>query len=364
MNGPGGDVRTALLIGACVAALIAGAPAAAERPSVDGDHETHDAGRSPTGRGEGTPPSLAGRPLEARRGALPFLSEMPPSGVRRGDGAHAEHRASAQRTLYLHGSTKPGPAPEVVVVRPGGAIAEAQTAEGPEGWSLPLDLRPLDASMDGIVDVYATTRKVEDGALLVHTAKYSLVNHSCGWGHKHRFDSAWLAPRKLARAPLEIVGRDLWDDLFHVRTATGDRVIFTVLRSGEPLSGARVTIRTQSGWSREYRSDERGEVAVQLIQEYFPEAWDAFDRNRRTSFVVSAEAEAPEAGELDGAPYARARLTATLPWRYAPARAFYSSYESGLAIAFGAAGLAALAVLVHRRGRRRAAREIALDEPA
>jgi hypothetical protein len=355
-------VHTALLISAWVAALPS---AAAERPSADGDYVAHGAGVSSperTERTEGAPPGPAGRPPETRRGALPFLSEMPPSGARRGDGAHAEHRASAQRTLYLHGLPKAGPAPGVLVVRPGGMTAEAQPAEGPEGWSLPLDLRPLDASMDGIVDVYATTRRVENGTLLVHTAKYSLVNHSCGWGHEHRFDSAWLAPRKLARAPLEIVGRGLWDDLLHVRTATGDRVTFTVLRSGEPLSGARVTMRTQSGWSREYRSDERGEVAVQLIQEYFPEAWDAFDRNRRTSFIVSAEAELPEAGELDGAPYARARLTATLPWRYAPARAFYSSYESGLAIAFGAAGLAALAVLVHRRGRSRATREIAFDE--
>lgn len=312
-------------------------------------------------------PPAADRPSPPRagRGGAPTLSETSP-GAARGKGGHSEHRASGSRTLYLASPVRPEAA-EVLVQRPSGEVVAGELAQGEHGeaaWEVKVDTSPAGAGVDGVFGVHVVSRAVEGEVLVVRTAKYNLVNHSCGWGHPFRFDAERQRAKALPAAPLEIVGRGLWDDHFHVRTQAGDTLRFAVLRGGAPAPGARVVARTRSGWARELVADERGEVEVQLIRESWPERWALFDRGQRTPFVMTAELETPESGELDGLAYRRTRLVATLPWRYVPSRSEYTSYAWGLGVGLAAALMTAVAVLAWRLRRRGPGPSVVFDEAA
>ncbi len=294
-----------------------------------------------------------------------FLSEMPPRGHkghggRVHDQGHSEHRATPVRKLYLNLHDISDNA-RVYILRPDGSVVEGRLSHDEAVWTVTIDTRPMDGSMDGVFNVYVVDRRVSGGMLLVRVAKMNIINHSCRWGHKFRFDRERLRPKGLDSIPLEIVGYDLWNSYYHVQTMSGDKFVFSVLHYGRPVS-ATVRVQTQSGWMKILKTDSDGRGSFQIIRDYYPEKWSEFKARKRSSFILTAEYERDEEGIYKGRRYKRVKLISTLPWMYQPQRGEYTSYAYGLGIvvAFMIAG--GLTVYIYRERRKRPYREVRFNE--
>jgi len=293
-----------------------------------------------------------------------FLSEKPlkaQSKKHGRGGSHSEHRALPKRTYYLSTEALSGNS-EIHVFRPDGSRGGAERQCCQDGNALAVDTRPLDASSDGVFLVYVLDRSVQDETLVVRVAKRNLLNHSCRWGHEYKFDSERLRPKSRDEIPLDITAEPLWDKNFHSRTMSGDTLEIQVLRHGTPVEGARVNLRTEKGWIKTFRTDTNGAASVQLIRDYYPSAWSAFRKNRKGDFLITAEVAYDENGVLDGLPYRRVHMTATLPWKYAPQRGQYQSYAYGLSIASAFLLVSGLGIFLYRERRKRPYREVHYDE--
>lgn len=310
--------------------------------------------------------SQAARPA----GDALVLSESPPAGHGHGHGrkggrggeqGHSEHRATTERKWYLNLHDLHEGA-EAVILRSDGTRAAGSLSHGRDGWSFAVDMKPLDGSLDGVFNLYVVDRSVEGGVLTVRAAKANMTNHSCGWGHKFKFDQERLRPKHDGEIPLEIVALDLWDRNFHSKTMSGDILATQVLQNGKPAAGARVSFITGSGWTKTVLADEQGKASIQLIRDYYPETWSLFDARKKSTVLVTASVEAPEKGVYQGKAYTGTRLVATLPWRYSPQRREYSSYGYGLGV--GALFLVAsgAGIYAYRERRKRPCREVTFDE--
>jgi len=299
-----------------------------------------------------------------------YLSEQPPSGHgnahgrqgdRGGEQGHAEHRATSEKTWYLNlHDLHPGA--EAMILRPDGTRAEGSLSHGKDGWSFVVDTKPLNGSLDGVFNLYVIDRAVSNGILTVRAPKVNMINHSCGWGHKFKFDQERLRPKNDGALPLEIVAEDLWDKNFHSKTMSGDKLTVQVLQSGKPAPAATVSFTTGSGWTKTATADVYGKASIQLIRDYYPETWSLFDARKQGTVLVTASVEAPEKGVYQGRAYERTRLVATLPWRYAPQRKEYSSYAYGLLIGGLLAVASGAGITAYRKRRSRPCREVTFDE--
>lgn len=287
-----------------------------------------------------------------------YLSEVPPErhNLRHGSshrqrGEHSEHRAVPFRKVYLNTHELSEDA-RAIVLRPDGTIIEAPLSHDEEGWSVKLDLRPMDGSLDGIFNLYVIDKELRDGTLLIRIAKMNIINHSCGWGHKFKFNKERLRPRSLDNIPLEIVGYGMWDRYFHRKTASGDRFRFSVLRNGRPVK-ASVKIRTGSGWVKSLTTQEDGTGSFQLIRDYYPERWREFNVRHNSGFILTAEYESDEVGSYKGRPYKKIKIITTLPWKYQTSRIEYTSYAYGLLMVTLFSILTGLVVFIHRQRHKR-----------
>lgn len=231
-----------------------------------------------------------------------------------------------------------------------------------EGLMLTVDTRPMDASSDGIFLVYVVDRHVENETLLVRVAKLNLLNHSCRWGHEYKFNSERLRAKFSDEVPLDITASPLWDGNFHSRTMSGDVIGVQALRYGKPLEGAKISLSTQGGWTKTFRTDDSGTASVQLIRDYYPAQWSEFSRDKKGTFRILAEAEFEEMGVLGDQPYTKVRVTTSLPWKYASSRREYQSYAYGLSLGATFMVVSGLGVFIYRERRKKSYREIQFDE--
>ncbi|GAB4408457.1 MAG: hypothetical protein OHK0032_03840 [Thermodesulfovibrionales bacterium] len=284
-----------------------------------------------------------------------FLSERPPSGheghgSRRLPSEHSEHRASPVKRFYLNLHELSEDA-RAFVLRPDGSIKEATLNHDEGVWVVSFDTKPMDGSMDGIFNLYVIDKQMIDKTLLIRIAKMNVINHSCGWGHKFKFDKERLRPKYNDSVPLEVVAYDLWDRNFHSRSASGDRLLLSVLSYGKPVK-ADLRVRTEGGWMKSMKTDDDGRASFQLIREYYTERWRDFNSRKRTGLMITAQYEVQENGFYKGQPYERIRLITSLPWRYQVSRAEYSSYAYGLLILTIFSVASGLAVYLYRQRRR------------
>ncbi|MFN3480724.1 MAG: hypothetical protein ACK415_10110 [Thermodesulfovibrionales bacterium] len=283
-----------------------------------------------------------------------FLSERPPSGHKGHGGRkvsveHSEHRAAFFRKFYinLHDLSENAMA---FALRPDGSIIEARLNHDEGVWSVTFDTRPMDGTMDGIFNLYVIDKSIVDDTLLIRVAKLSVINHSCGWGHKFKYDKERLRPKYLEQVPLEIVGYNLWDRNFHSRTASGDRFAFSVLHYGRPVS-ADMRVLTQSGWMKFLRTGNDGNGSFQIIRDYYPERWSEFNARKKSEFLLIAEYETDEKGLFEGRPYNRIRYISTFSWKAQTNRIEYTSYVYGLLIMTLFSIVSGIVVFIYRQKR-------------
>lgn len=212
----------------------------------------------------------------------------------------------------------------------------------------------------GFRSAYLTRQSIQDSVLRVQLAKAELLKGSC-CVKDGDVDPEQKKAISDPALPLEIVREHHPKEKLFTRITSGDEVSFVVHRLGKPLPEAKVTMLTQQGWQKMAATDENGRAAFTMIRDYFP-SWSDFKRRTKETFVVVAEAEAAEAGELHGRPYAKAIYQATLSGRYAPSPYDYKSYAWGLGIAVFIFAFGGLGVYLYRRRRVKPFKEVRFSE--
>ncbi len=275
----------------------------------------------------------------------------------------SEHRPTYKRQYWISQSDV-SHVTDVFVQHPDGSVQNMELESVKDGAFVRLNMKRGDGPHHGTHHTYLVDERVTNDTLLIQTAKWATVHHSCAWGHEHKYTPKRLYPGPLERAPLEIIGVDLWDGNFHIRTRSGQVLQFSVFSYGKPVSNAKVTITSDKGWQRQLVTDDSGSVAFQMIRDYYPESWNRFRKSKNSTLFLKATVEKDKQGTLDGIPYSKVWLTTTLSWRYAPAHQDYASYQAGLAIG-GVAFLATFGGLFfYRNSRRKPYQEWAFDEKA
>lgn len=290
------------------------------------------------------------------------------SNLRSGDGRggprlESEHRPIPRRSYHFNDYRRQAQV-RAYVRRPDGAVLEPELMELILGANPRVSFAtpPEDGPAHGAHNVYVVEEGVEDGVLVVRTAKWITMHHSCRWGHAGKFDPKLINPQPLATIPFEIVVADLWSPNFHAAVTSGQELEITVLSYGKPVAGAEVTLTTAKGWSKTVTSDEQGRALIQLIRDYYPPAWRDFRRTERAPFEVSASWQGDSAGEFRGQAYGRVSYQTTHPWIYSPSQQDYASYAYGLLLATSIMVVGGGGVYLHRERRQRPHRGIVFDE--
>lgn len=272
----------------------------------------------------------------------------------------SEHRPAPQRKYHLtrlrtYNNIK------AFVRRPDGSLIEPTVLIGMKpGLSFPTPMG--DGPAHGANNVYVVEQSVEENRLLVRTAKWITMHHSCGWGHDAKFDKTQTIPQTLNTIPLEVHINKLWDTNFHASVTSGEQLIITVLLYGKAVAGARLTLTTEQGWSKQITTDVNGMAPLQMIRDYYPSSWTGFRRSYRGKFLVTAEYDLEQAGEYNNKPYERISYIATLPWKYSPSKQDYSSYRYGLLVAVLTMTVSGVGIYAYRERRKKPYKRITFDE--
>ena len=213
----------------------------------------------------------------------------------------------------------------------------------------------------GYYDVYLEQRAVHDGKLQVQLPKVELLWASCV--AKEVDEEAVAKPIINPNSALEILRIHKPDEGCMASLVSGDVVTFRVLSFGKPLAGIPVTMITQEGWRNTVVSDQAGNAAFTVIRAYFPK-WLEFKKYHTDTFLVVAEMDKAETGELNGEPYSSSHYVATLPGKYRPSPYDYRSYAWGLGIALFVIVFGGLAIYLYRRRRLKPYQEVRVDDNA
>ncbi|MDH3328206.1 MAG: hypothetical protein OEM01_03145 [Desulfobulbaceae bacterium] len=303
------------------------------------------------------PSSVSGE--DCGHNPVPAPSSGRPGG-RSGPVEESEHRPVPKRTYHLNDLRRLAVV-QAFVRRPDGSVIKPELHLGVNP-GLSFNTPMGDGPVHGANSVYVVEQGVENNLLLVRTAKWITMHHNCGWGHDGKFDETKTNPQPLGSIPFEIVINKLWDPNFHASVTSGDKLIVTVLSYGKPVPGARVSLSTEKGWSKQIVTDENGRATLQLIRDYYPSSWTEFHRSYRGKFLVTAQYDVDQNGSYQDKPYKRISYITTLPWKYSPSRQDYSSYTYGLLIGTLSLTVSGIGVYAYRERRRKPYKRISFDE--
>lgn len=210
-----------------------------------------------------------------------------------------------------------------------------------------------DGSAEGYHYLYAVKEYSSDSMTYTDIAAAERLQHKCMNGHAHvkGMLSYQLFPDVI---PLEIRRERYTREDFHTFVSSGDKVILRAFFRGEPVSGVRVRIRSQEGWTLERISDENGKAEFNMAGDYYSPIADLDDRQRSTFLIVAEYAPQSEGGTHiyrysltdDYWPSAILYRARTLPWI--------------LTMAVVLTGI--LAIVVVRRRKTRPYKNIRFDE--
>jgi hypothetical protein len=143
------------------------------------------------------PPS-SGSGEDCGHGPAPAASSGRP-GQRPGPVMESEHRPVPIRTYHLNDVRRLARV-ESFVRQPDGSVIEPELRYGVNpGLSFKTPMG--DGPVHGANSVYVVEQGVEGNRLLVRTAKWITMHHSCGWGHDGKFDKTKTQPQPLNTIP-------------------------------------------------------------------------------------------------------------------------------------------------------------------
>jgi len=108
------------------------------------------------------------------------------------------------------------------------------------------------------------------------------------------------------------------EDSFFYKFSMGDTLKFKAIFEDKPLVNEKIKIQLQSGWIKELKTNENGEVNIELIRDYFP-SWEKFNKRFKQDFLISLEYKKDEINYV-----------LTYPGSYFPNSLDYQSYAYGL----------------------------------
>lgn len=221
-----------------------------------------------------------------------------------------------------------------------------------------------DGPAHGANNLYVVEKKVVDGTLVIRTAKWVYLHHSCGWGHDYRYDNQRNTPKSLVQIPLDITFDKLWSGNLHADVLSGDTLNMVALYYGKPAAGTKISVTTEQQWTKRLKTDEKGKAAFRLIEDYFSDDWGKFKRRHTGAFTVVARYSVDESGQFDGKDYNRVSMVTTFHWKYNPAKEGYMSYAVGLYAGIFTIGIGGLGIFYHRQRRKNPLKESYFNEKA
>lgn len=303
-------------------------------------------------------------PVEARS-AEPSplrLSEAPSESARsRRREFESEHRPVPVRRYRLI-SEQPFGDLEALVRRPDGNLEEVRIEPEQDAFRVSFKTPFGDGPFHGVHNLYVIDRQVADTSLIVRIAKWHTIHHSCAWGHEYKYDQDKIRAHSLDSIPLEISCQGLWDRNLHAGVRSGDRLRFEVLSFGIPVPDAEIHLTSGRGWSRQERTAADGSASFQLIRDYYPPVWDAFNSRHRERFAATVRLQVRQQGRFAGKDYDSITYMASLPWTYYPSRKDYMSHAFGLSIGLFVLTAAAFAVFAYRQWHSRPYQEVIFSE--
>ena len=283
------------------------------------------------------------------------------SGHGRHAGHESEHRPKPVRTYWLN-SCAIGPAAKVYLSQPEGTSNSIPITRKGHEVSVSFKTPFGDGPFHGANNLYLVDKSVEKETLVLRTAKWLTIHHSCGWGHDHKFNEERLRSQILAEAPLDIVVDNLWDKNFHSTVMSGDTVSLAVFSYGRPAVGAEVTIISDQGWHKDMMTDKDGRASFQMVRDYYPKSWSLFNPKKLGKFKLTATYDTDSSGKMSGKSYSKAHMNSTFSWRYYPAVREYNSYGYGLLVAVSFFIVSGLGIFLYRRKRTKSYQDIKFDE--
>ncbi|MGD9898338.1 MAG: hypothetical protein AB7T22_04335 [Calditrichaceae bacterium] len=217
-----------------------------------------------------------------------------------------------------------------------------------------------DGNPEGFYNLYLTDKYVSGDTLYIINAKAERLSHKCQNGHKHVL--ANLQPKDLkSHITYEIIRDRLPREDYHTFIQSGDKVTFGLILKGNPVSGSRVKLITQTGWAKLSKTDINGEVTFQIPEDYFS-AVTEFEKQKIFNFLIVAEHGIAENGVFDGSSYKQVRYTATFSESYIPSKMMYSSAVWAMIVFVFALSLTAGAVFYYRERKKVPYREVTFNE--
>ncbi len=176
--------------------------------------------------------------------------------------------------------------------------------------------------------------------------EYKRFNH----GGDEKFTKEIVAFRTLKDTNFDIIRLKEKEDSFYYSLQAGDILKFKVLKDGKPLSGARVTLKTQLGWQKSVRTDRNGIAKLDLVQDYNPK-WKNFNKRFAEKFIVTAIYKDKDMN-----------YKISYVGMYRPSRESYQSYAYGLIISILLLIVLSIAIFIYRYRVQKPFREVTFDE--
>ncbi len=140
------------------------------------------------------------------------------------------------------------------------------------------------------------------------------------------------------------------ENSFFYKFKMGENLKFQALLDQQPLANAKVKIKLQSGWEKTSLTNDKGEVELTIIRDYFP-AWNKFEKRFKQELLITLE------HEIDNTKY-----TLTYPASFYPNSSDYESYAYGLFLITLTLLISGLVIYRFRKNRTKPFSEVKFDE--
>lgn len=213
---------------------------------------------------------------------------------------------------------------------------------------------------EGYYNAYLNIRSTKGDTLFVKIAKAELLSHSCRNGHHKKLEARPVNTYPKVSEFEMYRKRHPYED-FHYFTFSGGDETFKTIYLGKPVSGAKVRINTEKGWSKTMLSNEDGEVNTEFIQDYFSE-WKELEHRKIFYYMIEAEYIIKNSVNYKGKDYSYIHYTLTMSDGYRPSKTMYSSMVWGLIVFVITLVVSIGGIFIYKERRKKPYKEITFKE--
>ncbi len=277
------------------------------------------------------------------------------------------------------GSYRPAPPKYIQWLRKGSSVTDAEyiclsdstdfqmTLMSPEGKKEGIELvknkacyAKFELNEEGYYNAYLIIKKDLGDTLHINIAKAELLNHSCRNGHHKKLEA-----RPVNYYPeitdFEIIRQRNPHEDYHYFTSSGKTETYKALFEGKPLTGVKVKINTEKGWSNTQFTNEKGELNTEFIQDYFSQ-WQELNTREIYYYMLEADYTLKKDIHYNGKDYAYIHYTLTMSDGYHPSRTMYSSMVWGLVVFLTVMIASVIGIFIYKERRKRPYKEIKFNE--